>query len=210
MKRIRTLVVLMFGAVLASALPAQAKGVTNASFTGPGLPPGGITVRTDDGNGGAGPLGHALMEGLASVFEDYKLDAPPVPKSDLGPEYRATLAFDFAPKPLHATLYPYADGGPAMFIPAGQELGPEFEVPTLPGGWTATDATFRDTLVELGFPETAPLIDAAFSPNDPLPAERRLASPNPWTVPLIVGGILTVLLVTALIVLRARRHAAAA
>ena len=205
MKRIRTLVVLMLGAMLASALPAQAKGVTSATFTGPGLPPGGITITTEDGNGGAGPPGPALTEGLASVFDDFKLNAPPVAESDLGPAYHATLAFDFAPRPLRAILYPYADGGPTLFIPGGQELGPEFEVPTLPGGWTATDRTFLDTLIELGFPETAPRIEAAPAQNDAVRAERQPAS----TLPLVVGGILTVLLVMALMALRSRRHAGA-
>jgi hypothetical protein len=209
MKRIGTLVVLMLGAVVASALPAQAKGITEATFTGPGLPPGGITVKTDDGNGPVNALSQQLMEGFGGVFEDDKLDASPVPNSKLGPPYQLTLSFDFAPRPLRAMLYPYAAGGPVLFIPAGQKLGPEFEIPTLPGGWTATDTTFLDTLVELGFPEKAPVFEAAPVQNSHPPAPQPAPSTSGGAAWLIVGGVLAVLL-TGMIMVRSRRHPAAA
>jgi hypothetical protein len=204
MRRSATIVVLALGSLLAAALPAQAKGVTSATFTGPGLPPGGLTIDTDDGHGGARPDGHTLMEGVAPLFESYKLDTPPVLKSDLGPKYQAVVAFDFAPKPLRMVLYPYAEGGPVIFTAPRQKLGPEFEVPTLESGWTSTDTTFLDTLVSLGFPETAPAAVVS------APRAQAVAQPAPengrWRMPVTVGAALAALLAGTLLLLRSRRR----
>jgi hypothetical protein len=205
MKRLGTLVVLILSAVLASAVAAHAKGITEAKFTGPGLPPGGITFKTDAPGPGSA-ISHELMSGLGGgIFDAFRLDAAPVPKSELGPRYEVTLAFDFAPLPIRATLYPYAEGAPAVFIPVGQKLGPEFEVPTLAGGWTTTDAIVLDTLIDLGFPKTAPDAETTPAPNVPPPAEPQLAPSSSWWAEwTIVGGVLLVLL-TVLIVFTFRR-----
>lgn len=210
MKRIGASVVLLLATVVTSSLPAQAKGITQATFTGPGLPPSGIMIRTDPENGG-GSQGQVLMEGLSAVFEEYRLDAPPVPTTDLGPQYRATIAFDFAPRLLRVTLYPYAEGGPVMFIPAGQKLGPEFEVPTLSSGWTVTATTFLDTLRKLGFPRTDPGTEPATTQTVPLRAEPgRATSSSAWATWLIVCGVATMLVATGLMVHRSRHRATAA
>src|SRR5438034_3725493 len=106
------------GALILLATPAGAKGFSSARFSGPGLPPGGITIR---GGPGDGPANGMLFQ--SGVFESktagpwtYGLD-----RSDLGAPYRMLVAPDWDPTAhMVVVLFPYAHGGPWTYTPPDQ------------------------------------------------------------------------------------------
>ena len=131
------------------ALPAQAKGISYANFTGPGLPPGGLTIQGD--------REELWMTGLL----EYKGFAPPTDERQaLGPAYQAVYHMDYAPKvALHQIVYPYAPGGPRTFTPFRQHVGQDSE--SFPGGWYHSSPQLLTFLLAHGFPREAPAGTAA-------------------------------------------------
>jgi hypothetical protein len=212
-------------AVLVLALPAGAKGMASARFTGPGLPPGGITIR-------GGPQdGSNAMLFLTAIFGS-KTAGPWTfgqDRSDLGAPYRIIVAPDWAPTShVAAIVYPYAHGGPWMYTPPGQNVGPGTEM--VRGGWWQVGHRmigsfsyrmghqFLRFLVRHGFPATAPAYAASDAPlpgqpvavhRQPLAASTAPDASNAWPVwawILIAIGMAGALL---LIADRQRRRVAA-
>src|SRR2546425_3470743 len=73
-------------AVVLLALPASAKGIKSATFTGPGLPKGGLTIHGDHP--------HLFSLGVLSNPGD---KSPNPFSGPTGPAYHAVYTFDFAP-----------------------------------------------------------------------------------------------------------------
>jgi hypothetical protein len=165
--------------LVAMSLPAQAKVAGSAYINGPGLPGGGISV--DGSDGGGWPVESGLLNG--ELIED---TAPPGP---LGPRYTVTYVIAEPPgqPDVIQHLYPYADVGPVVLTPAGQEwLGAT--AGTAPAGWFAADQGLMDLLTEAGLPRTIPASDRA-----PAPAPQSDPSPAlPWAIAglaaLLVAG----------------------
>ncbi|MFN2544154.1 MAG: hypothetical protein ABR600_06230 [Actinomycetota bacterium] len=173
--------VVSIGAVLALAGPASAKGITSATFSGPGLPPSGLVL---DGmsEAAAAPLWETgiAQDKMATLKMLGATDA------DLGPGYRAEYRFDFAPRDsVHQTLYPYAQGGPLSYTPP-QTLRRFGEVES---GWFRGSRDLLAFLVRHGLPRTAP-DDGSVVQLTTAARETTGSSMSPWLwVLLAVGGV---------------------
>ena len=194
------------------AVPASAKGFSSATFTGPGLPPGGLRIH-------AGP-GSDRTEAVlfqSGAFFDPKLARPS--KVHLGPAYRMVLTPDWD-RSSHVTvlLYPYASGGPWTYTPPNQSMGGGAEV--MSGGWWRVGhrligsfspriaRAFRALLVRQGFParEPVPVTAAAAGAAPASRAPAAGATWPAWTWALLAIGSAGALLLVAR---RQRRRVAA-
>ena len=150
----KVLVTTMVGAALVLvAGPATAKGITAARFTGPGLPPGGITIRGDRPE----LLQTGVVEQDRSYWTPWRMG---ISRADLGPAYQVTFSLDPSIArhwTLHQTLYPYArKAGVWSYTPAGQRLGPR-GAPISPGWYSNDDSLLMRFLVAHGFPAHPPV-----------------------------------------------------
>jgi hypothetical protein len=146
-------------ALLALASPAHAKGPSEGVLEGEGLDapivigwgegtPGGDRVIEDVG----------FFEATFGMVPSRMLDDPPT--DDLGP--RLTLRWtvpgpDGLDDEIVQDLYPYADGGPVTYTPAGQAF---FEADRTKGGWFRGPERLLTTLTALGLPEEDALAPA--------------------------------------------------
>jgi hypothetical protein len=187
-------------AVLALALPAQAKVQGTAYISGPGA--GG-------GEGGGGPItmdgsdggGYPVLSGLL----DPGRSRTGRPERDLGPRYHVRYVIDEPPNQpaIIQHLYPFAEGGPVIYMLPDQEfLGSAGGTAT--GGWFRPDPELITELQDRGFPETSPLaVDA--------PAVTNAArTPATGPSPLVGVAVLLAGLVVAAMVFGRRRAAARA
>src|SRR5918999_962552 len=124
--------------LLLAALPAQAKVAGEANISGPGLPGGG-SINLDGSDG----AGWAAYSGLLDVGA-VGMEKPSA--KDLGPRYEVILDVRQPPqtKDIMQHLYPYAEGGPLLYTPPGQELL-DFQAPS---GWAAATTNLMDMLHE--------------------------------------------------------------
>jgi hypothetical protein len=174
-------------AAMALALPAQAKVEGTAFVSGPGLPGGGAgagggsgggdSIRMDGSDGG----GYPMMSGL--VDSDRFLTQEP--KGELGPRYESRLVIT-APNgqpDVVQHLYPFAEGGPVLYTPPGQEfiMAPTGEAT---GGWFRMSSDLLRELRDRGLPKTSPVA--------PHPADgTTVAQPTtPWPSPMVWGLVL--------------------
>jgi hypothetical protein len=205
--------------VLLLAAPAGAKGFGSTTFTGPGLPPGGVTIQGGPGSGGVNVI---LFQ--TGVFGT-KTAGPwteGLDRSELGAPYRMVTSPDWDPSSHVVVLvYPYANGGPWTYTPPNQGIGPGTEM--VVGGWWQVGhrligsfspriaAQFRHFLVRRGFPGEAPAYTAPATalPGQPVqaaPAEKTAVGPSStgprgdwpvWAWILIATGIVGALLLVA-------------
>jgi hypothetical protein len=182
-------------ALLLWATPASAKGIASASFTGPGLPPGGITIR---GGPDQGPTNGMLFQSGTFGPKTTGPWAYGLDRSELGAPYRMVVRPDWDPRARAVVIvYPYAQGGPWTYTPPGQNLVPEGEA--LPGGWWQVGhrmigsfseriaRQFRALLVRNGFPSEAPAYTALAKPLPGQPVETAPAKSATAAGPLQVG-----------------------
>jgi hypothetical protein len=169
----------IFGATLVLlAGPAGAKGIGSVHFTGPGLPPGGITI--------SGAHQEIYDTGVLGGPRSFWTPAKEgISKAELGPAYQATYQVQFPQKAtLRQTIYPYAsEGGAWAYTPPGQSVP---EGGRIEPGWASTD-TLRDFLVKHGFPRVAPHVAVQSSTSD-----SHAASAGLWAA---LGAALFLLLV---------------
>ena len=153
----------LVAATLATGSAVEAKGAAEVTIRGLGL----------DRPIVIGPAGSAaVMSTVAEQARFYEaaFDAPlggalafaggdRASSDDLGPRLRMAWAMfhgDGPPGedvPIFQDLYLYADGGPLVFTPAGQEIYGE----PLGNGWHRADEALVGTLQELGVPAEADL-----------------------------------------------------
>ena len=186
--------------VVLMALPAQAKVAGEATISGPGLPGGGsITL---DGSDGAG---WAAFSGLLDVGAA-GMEKPPA--KELGPRYEVVLDVRQPPQEedIVQHLFPYAEGGPVLYTPPGQELL-DFQAPT---GWAAASTDLMDLLHDAGLPESAPVMEPvgepAVRPDPRVDAADEGVSPVVWTIAGL-AGLLVIGAATARRRIRARATA---
>lgn len=154
MKRI---VLLISTLALAVAAPALAKGPSEATITGPALGEP-ITFSWTVGDPASGTPFGSLVEGTGFFAAAFGQTPEPMlaskPKGDLGPRY--TIAYgglgQYPDSAIRQDLYPYAAGGPVTYMKPGQPLYDRTTV----GGWYRAPVSFKDTLVSIGLPESAP------------------------------------------------------
>ncbi len=157
MARCAALVAVSVAALVVSAGVA-AKGPTAARIDGPGL--AGSLVLEGFGKDGTGPLGALTADGgfLALVFGEVP-DArlPGRPAGDLGPRYLVDYTVPAGvteASHVRQEIYPYASGGPVLYLPPGQVIFNGGEVTA--GGWIRAPETLRAALVAAGLPSDAP------------------------------------------------------
>jgi hypothetical protein len=173
--------------LLLAALPAQAKVAGEANISGPGLPGGG-SINLD----GSDRAGWAAFSGLLDVGA-VGMEKPPT--KDLGPRYEVVLDVRQPPQTndIVQHLYPYAEGGPLLYTPPGQELL-DFRAPS---GWAAATTDLMDMLHEAGLPESAPASEPAKDPA-PRPDPRVTATDEGVSsVVWAIAGLAGLLLVAA-------------
>jgi hypothetical protein len=176
-------------AAVAVALPAQAKIEGTAFVSGPGLPGGGAGAGGGSGGGsirmdGSDGNGYPIISGL--VEPDRFLTSKPT--GDLGPRYQARLLITTPNRQPDVVqhLYPFAEGGPVLYTPPGQDfiMAPSGQAT---GGWYRMPSELLRELRDRGLPETAPV---APNPADgPAVAQPTTPGPAPivWGLVLITG-----------------------
>ena len=197
MRRALLALPVLFAVLLGATSPASAKGPTEAVITGPGIDEP-IDLRAD--------LHDATFWSVTEDLGYFAVVGPGFsprpslarPTGELGPRYE--LAWQVMTGPATSTLdvtlvlYPWAEGGGRIFVPAGQE--------PMMGG--VTEATWYDLptsvlplLETVGFPDRATAF-AAVEPPAVGPPAHLVASTGgtdgvSWLVPLaallaLVGG----------------------
>jgi hypothetical protein len=165
-------------AIVAGALPAQAKVAGAASINGPGLG-GGISIRGDDG------AGYPVMSGL---LEDGARATIQAPTEKVGPRYMAIydIRFPKGEPSVIQYLYPFAEGGPLVYTPPGQEWIGGADG-TAPSGWFTMDPELLQELRDRGLPEASPVPLQAPAEGQPQPAPARGPSGILWATILLAG-----------------------
>jgi hypothetical protein len=167
LRRLIVLIALASGmsiaAVMTLAVPALAKGPSQARITGPGLAHA-IVVTGDGEPGQQGRLGTlALQTSLFTAMFGPGGSAPaparlrtPPPAASLGPRYTIIYTVPgVTPQPgeqfgrIRQDLYPQAAGGPAIYTPPGQQ---GFGQPLLVTGWLRGSPQLTHILAQLGVP----------------------------------------------------------
>ncbi|RDI73415.1 hypothetical protein Gocc_2771 [Gaiella occulta] len=193
MARSLTLAVLaLTAALLALPAVAAAKGPSAARIEGPGL--ASPLVLTGFGEDGTGPLGALTIEGgfFATTFgqvPDARL--PGRPAGDLGPRYSVDYtvpAGESEPGHVAQDLYPYAAGGPVLYLAPGQRM---FAGGETVGGWIRGSETLRAALVTAGLPASAPGVGSSPRLDEPL---------------LVGGGLVALLALAGVLAVVARRR----
>jgi hypothetical protein len=150
-------------AAVTLAIPALAKGPSQARITGPGLARA-IVVSGDGEPGQQGRL--ATLAGQTSLFTvlfgaggSVPAPAPlrtPPPKATLGPRYTIIYTVPgLTPQPgqqfgrIRQDLYPRAAGGPVIYTPPGQ---PGFGQALQATGWLRGSPQLTHTLAQFGVP----------------------------------------------------------
>jgi hypothetical protein len=193
--------ILIGGVALALALagPVAAKGPDQATITGPGLDD--PIVLGGDAEGDVNSTFGRFAEGAGFMYAVFQQTPDRMvakrPKGDLGPQYEivyrvpgggAGTAF------ARQALYPFAAGGPVTYMRPGQPLFGGDHLTH--GGWfRSTDSSFRELLVSLGLPKTAPKATVVAQPEP----ERRSSR---W-LPIAFAGLV---LPAAFFALRRSRH----
>ena len=144
---------------LVLAAPAAAKGPDQATITGPGLEGDNQIVFGSKGDPAAGTPFGVLVENTGFFPGVFGQSPSPMlagrPDGDLGPRYVIAYRVPGPNNELDAIrqdLYPYAAGGPVTYMKPGQ---PVFGNETL-GGWYRATESFKQTLVSMGLPKSAP------------------------------------------------------
>jgi hypothetical protein len=205
----------------ALATPALAKGTTQASISGPGLPRP-VTVSAAAGSEALPGQGDALSSlagqtGLFTVLfgpglgdasmpgQPAQLRTPPT-VATLGPEYTVTYTVPgVTPAPGQATgqirqdLYPRAADGPVIYTPPGQQ---GFGQPLQATGWLRGTPQLTATLARLGVPASGSLPSA---PSSAPAASAPAAAPKPngttvpaWLIAAIASAAAVAIAGTAL------------
>ncbi|MDX6392329.1 MAG: hypothetical protein QOJ73_3392 [Streptosporangiaceae bacterium] len=150
-------------AAMTLAMPALAKGPSQARITGPGL----VQAIVVSGDGEPGQHGRlATLAGQTSLFTvlfgapasgptPARLRTPP-PQATLGPRYTILYTVPgVTPRPgeefgrIRQDLYPHANGGPVIYTPPGQD---GFGQALQSAGWLRGSPQLTRTLAQLGVP----------------------------------------------------------
>ena len=174
---------LAIAALLTAAPPAQAKIAGTASISGPGI--GGPGSGTGDDQ--AIRMDGADYPFLAGLYVG--VDGSKQPPTDaLGPRYTARFVTRMpqgVPEVVQR-LYPFAEEGPLIYTPQGQESIGSRNGPA-PSGWFTLRRKLLNELEARGLPETAP------APQQAPAAPAQPAHSGPSTVvwaALLLAGLL--------------------
>jgi hypothetical protein len=204
----RRVLALLVLSLLLAVVPtaAQAKGASEATISGGGLPGGPISIKGDGEPGSGSDLSTlADQAGVwAVLFEDGpggELASAP-PAADRGPRYTITWTFPNGAgteDKVRQSVWPYAAGGPLTFMGSGQ---PVLDA-TTKGGWFRSTDSLRLTLVGLGLPSRQPLaastpaVPALGNAPSPAAAPATAADPGPGVWPRVAAGLALLLVVAA-------------
>jgi hypothetical protein len=191
-------------AAVALALPVQAKVDGSAVISGPGIPGGGSGA--GDGSGGGGSITMDGSDGawypLLSGMLNPARYLTTRPDGDLGPRYEARLVIT-VPKRLPDViqhLYPFAEGGPVLYTPPGQEFVMSV-TGEAPGGWYDAPGRLIRELHRRGLPSTSPAVTG------PAGGTAAARSSGPGPSPVVWGFVLLAGLLVAGAVAGRRRAA---
>lgn len=208
MKRLTAVAVIATGILLATAIPAAAKGADEARITGPGLSKP-IVVTGEGHPGRSGNL--SWLSGATGFFDALVANATPVvggttsgpkplkttPNAPLGPRYVVSyrvpaLQPNGADGFVRQDIYPYAAGGPVIYTPAGQQV---YNDKATVAGWACGGSDLLALLNTLGVPKTAAR---------PAPRFDVITAPNLTVVTVVLA--LMLILVGVLLWMRRRPH----
>ena len=174
------------GLILASALPAQAKGVSGVTLTG------GDEEITFEGSGE--PNTNTRLSNLADsaqLYQGLESDRPPTlaPSGDLG--LPITARWRFPTSAIETTIvvqhfYLDAQDGPIGHIPGRQELWGEI----YPEAWVPLGPDIADDLAAVGFDVAA--VDSAIAAQaiePPMTALPTATAAREATLPLAAGDV---------------------
>ena len=158
--RTKVAVVVVLLALVALAAPAHAKGPSAGVIEGEGLD-APIAIGWGEGTPGGDQLINdvGFFEATFGMVPSHLLDDAPT--GDLGPELTIRWTVpgpDGVDDEIVQHLYPYAEGGPLTYTPAGQAF---FEVERTVGGWFRGPERLLGTLTSLGVPDEAVLTPSA-------------------------------------------------
>jgi hypothetical protein len=163
MKRI---CILIAGGALALALaaPVAAKGPDQATITGPGLD--SPIVLGGDAEGDVNSTFGRFAEGAGFMYAVFQQTPDRMlarrPQGNLGPRYEIVYRVpggDAGTAFARQALYPYSQGSPVTYMRPGQPLFGGDHLTH--GGWfRSLDGSFRELLVSLGLPKSAPTATA--------------------------------------------------
>jgi hypothetical protein len=144
-------------AVVLIPAEADAKGVTTATISGPGLRAPirlGQIATSSDPNAASPLTALANKSGLyATIFAQRPDPLTTIrPAGPLGSRYVAVYHFDAPAQPqatIRQDLYPFASGGPLSYTPPGQRI---FRTQTSHRGWYHASTDLKDLLVSAGVP----------------------------------------------------------
>jgi hypothetical protein len=152
---------LVAATVLALAAPALAKGeATKITVTQKSSSTSGGGGSTSAGGSGAAPVilaGDYAAGWFQATGLGQTMSSAPVNHGLLGPAFAVTVIAECGSmrSVIHQTLYPYAAGGPEVFIAGGEKLCGEI---ALGPGWWATGSGLLNTLVSFGLPAADPTL----------------------------------------------------
>ena len=156
--RTKVAVVIALVALVALAAPAQAKGPSEGTIEGEGLDTP-IAITWGEGTPGGDRLIEdvGFFEATFGMIPSRMVDEAPT--DDLGPELtiRWTVPGPAGVDEIVQDLYPYAEGGPLTYTPAGQ---PFFEIERTKGGWFRGPERLLETLSTLGVPDEDALVSS--------------------------------------------------
>lgn len=186
------------GFALLAASPAQAKVAGSATISGPGIGGGDggeITMGGTDGGGFPMLIGLFDQSSVSSVRPDGRL----------GPAYQSRYVISQPPDQprIEQVLYPFAEGGPVVYTPPGQEWFGGLDG-TARAGWFRAPAELLDELQARGLPSSAAAATAAAAGGTVAASSPQPASPIPWAL-----GVLAGVLIASAIVARQRAVASA-
>jgi hypothetical protein len=190
LRRISTLVIVLFGWAIVSSDPAWAKGPIGVEVDGPGLEaPLVFDVNST-----------AQVEAMWALAEQARLYAPTRTAArpqtgDLGPAYRLTWHMSEAVGDrLLQDVYPFAAGGPVVHTLPGRT---NWHV-LVPAGWVAGGAGLPGALTRLGVPlsqqaradaEVPAPVTVRGNPVEPAPDRPWLAVSAAVAVLMVVVGV---------------------
>jgi hypothetical protein len=158
--KIRVAVLAASALALVLAAPALAKGPSEATINGPGVKKGGIVMKSGGGDPSSGtPLGNLVEYGgyFPSTFgQQPNPMLAKQPNGELGPKYSVVYKVpgpDGGTDTIRQDLYPYATPSPLTYMEPGQTF---FGTEKTHGGWYTAPPELKATLVDAGFPRTAP------------------------------------------------------
>jgi hypothetical protein len=187
-------------AVLWTSVPAMAKGPSQGVITGPGLV-SPISLRESGDAKSIGPDLASVAEESGFFLGVWGGDPDHLrhrPAGDLGPRYTITYSMPLSERrsdTIVQYVFPYAEPKPITYMPAKQVFWGDNETV---GTWYVARIGFRETLIGLGLPASAPSQPAAGISPPTVATVQAGFDPTP----ILIGTAILALVLAAILMRR--------